>query len=475
MPGVNHIVWSRERIMAYKKYLQGNQAQDYRGKKRDGTPYKKSLLVSTLIARNKNYKYSVSNGKLMVDDGERKREVLSDDAVEKLVKRLYKNKAIALGKAPSIYNWMKIRYVGFGYPRILAILKSIPEYQKYQARHLQKKKSRTVIVARKPGEEIEADLMFFSKKYYKPSRNDGNQGMLVVVDRFSGYLAVRPIQFGENGKSAEVVSRKMESIIRQAGFPRSAKPTLFTDNGSEFQTVFTERMRQLGYNHVIVSQAAGAPSVGVERAVGIIRKLINQKLSANDKPTKRGQSNQRWWPMARDLVRSYNDTPMTDARAPESPNQLKRLKGAGAARIVKRMQGAGAKRLNMKGNSRAGPNGAKVQKTLKILNVGDRVRVAIENLRKTGANKRPYPKQRWSSKVYVVAKVLSRKLGFARYTVVGRPSSRYEREDLQLVGRGRKQPAQASGKAAPPDDESDDDATVARQSSKLRERLPRAT
>jgi hypothetical protein len=432
MPGINHAVWTRDRIITYKKYLNGAKGIEYRGKKTNGEMYKRSVPVSKLIARNSNYTYSVSSGKLMVDDGERKREVLSEDAVESLVKRLYKNKAIAVGKTPSIFNWMKVRYVGFGYRKVEKILKSIPEYQKYQARHLQKKKSRTVVVSHNPGSEIDADLMFFSKKYYKPSMNDGNQGLLVVVDRFSGYIAVRPVKFGENGKSAPVVTRLMESIIRQAGFPRSRGATVFTDNGSEFQTVFQERMRQLNYNHVIISQSAGAPSPHAERAVGIIRKLINQKLSANAAPKK---ETQRWWPMARTLAQSYNDTPMTDARGPETPNQLKGMRGQRAARIVKRVQGAGAKRLGMAKNSRKGPGDAKVQKTLAILEVGDHVRAALEKLRKTGAMKRPFPKQRWSSKIYRIATVKSRKLGFARYILTGLPRQRWEREDLQVVKR----------------------------------------
>jgi hypothetical protein len=465
MKGINNVVWSRDRIIAYKKFLQGNQSVEYRGKKANGESYKRAVLVSKLISRNSGYKYSVSGGKLMVDDGERKREVLSADAVEAMVKRLYKNKAIALGKAPSVYNWMKIRYVGFGYPRIEKILKSIPEYQKYQARHLQKKKSRTVVVSHKPGSEIDADLMFFSKKYYKPGMNDNNQGMLVVVDRFSGYIAVRPIQFGENGKSAEVVARKMESIIRQDGFPRTRAPTIFTDNGVEFQSDYTERMRQLGYNHVIISVAAGSPSPHAERAVGIIRKLINQKLSANAKPKK---GTQRWWPMARDIVRSYNDTPMTDSRGPETPNQLKGLRGQAAKRIVGRMQGAGAKRLGMKGNSRKNTKGQKVQKTLKILEVGDRVRVALEKLRKTGAMKRPFPKQRWSSKVHVIAKVHARKIGFARYSVRALPKQRWEREDLQLVG---KQKDLASGKVTQPEDSNDTADAESKQGAKRAVRL----
>ena len=267
MPGINNAVWTRERIIAYKKYLNGQKGIEFRGTKSNGEPYKKSVLVSKMISRNPSYKYSVAGGKLMVDDGERKREVLSQDAVESLVKRLYKNKAIALGKTPSIYNWMKIRYVGFGYKKVESILKSIPEYQKHQARHLQKKKSRAVIVSHKPGEQIDADLMFFSKKYYRADLNGGNQGLLVVVDRFSGYIAVRPIKAGAKGRAAEVVARAMESVLRQQGFPRARDATVFTDGGKEFEGDFVERLRQLGYNHVVISKSAGAPSPHAERAV----------------------------------------------------------------------------------------------------------------------------------------------------------------------------------------------------------------
>lgn len=222
-------------------------------------------------------------------------------------------------------------------------------------------------------------------------------------------------------------------------------------------------MNQLGLNHVFISQAAGAPSPHGERAVGIIRRLVNQKLSANEAPKK---NSQRWWPMARQLVKSYNDTPMTDARGPETPNQLKRMRGQAAARIVSRMQSSGAKRLGLRKNARKGPGNAKVQKSLKILNVGDKVRAALENLRgKQDMEFRKFPKQRWSSKVYVVAKVLSRKLGFARYVLRNLPRQRWEREDLQLVSR--KPRARNGGKEEPPDDDTETELAVSKQSSKL--------
>ena len=433
--GVNSVNWSRETIAGLKRYFGGDKDAEFYGTRRNGKKYAKPIRADAFLKNHPKWTLSASGSKLFVDDGSQygKREILSPEAVERLVVSLYKNKAIAVGKAPSIYNYMKTKYVGFGYARVEKIVQGIPEYQKYQARHLQKKKSRAIVISRAPGAEIDVDLMFFSRKYYDPRMNDNMQGLIVVVDRFSGYLAIEPISFGEKQKSAEVVTRKVEKMLRSDSFPKSRGRTIFHDNGVEFRDIFPTRMSQLGYNDVVISEAAGAPSPHAERAVGIIRKLINQKLSANAPPRK---DTQRWWPLARQIVQSYNDTPMTDARAPKTPNQLKRLRGQAAAAVVRAMQAKGAKRLSLK-DTRTTATGARVQKSLKILNVGDSVRVAIEKLSKTGAMKRPFPKQRFSSTIYKVAKVLQRKLGVARYQLSTLPRQRFEREDLLKVnGQG---------------------------------------
>ena len=348
----NRTVWDRDKIIAVKKFVQGDKSAEFYGVKRSGEKYKTARPVSWLMNKHPKWQFSVSGTKLLLDDGSEygKRQVLSPEAVARLVKSLYKNKAIAVGKAPSIYNYMKTKYIGFGYSTVAKHLKEVPEYQKYQARHLKKKKSRGVVISRAPGAEVDVDLMFFSKKYYKPSMNDNMQGLIVIVDRFSGYLAVKPVSFGEKQKSADVVTTKVEQMLRTDSFPKAQGRTIFHDNGVEFRDVFPARMRQMGYTDVVISQAAGAPSPHAERAVGILRKLINQKLSANAAPKK---DSQRWWPLARELVRSYNDTPMTDARSPHTPNQLKRFRGARAAAVVRAMQAKGAKRLGVEKNSRA--------------------------------------------------------------------------------------------------------------------------
>ena len=115
-----------------------------------------------------------------------------------------------------------------------------------------------------------------------------------------------------------------------------------------------------------------------------------------------------------------------------SPNELKKMTGGKRAGVMRAMMAAGSKRVR-KAPGRTDPNtGAKVSKQLKILKVGDRVRYAVENVRKTGGlDGRKFPKQRWSDSVHTVTRVVARKLGFASYVLSGLARRRFEREDLQ--------------------------------------------
>ena len=434
MSRINRADWTKERIAAFKRYLAGDEDAEYRGRKKNGEMYKKALKVRTLINYYNGYKFSIGKGaKLLVSgEGHGPREVLTDDQVVKRAQALYKHKETGLGKAPSIYQYMNKQYVNVSYRKVERAIQALPSYQKYQARHLSKPKARKVIVSKVPGEALDADVMYFSKGFYRPVDNEGFEALAIVVDRFSGYIAIAPLRAGKETKTADIVAHKTARMINNPMFPKKKGGTIFHDGGSEYQEIFPEKMRQIGYNDVVISASAGAPSAHAERAVGIIRKLVNQKLSANGKPRKQKES---WWPMVRSLVRTYNDTPMTDARAPYSPNDLKKMNPSKRREVTAAMMKAGSKRVaNQPG--RTDPNtGAKVTKNLKILKVGDKVRYAIENLRKDGglgtAKKRAYPKQRWSDSVHTVTKVVRRKLGFANYVLSSLPRRRFEREDLQ--------------------------------------------
>lgn len=426
---INRADWTKERIAAFRRYLGGDHAVTFRGKKKNGELYKKALSVAKLIEYYKPLEFSFRKGAVHVTGGGfGPRQILTDQQVAQKAAALYKHKETGLGKAPSIYNFMKTKYVNVSYKKVDVAIQALPQYQKYQARHVRKPKVRKVIISHAPGQSIDTDVMKFSTMYYRPSMNEGFDALAVVVDRFSGFIAVAPLKNKKGGKTADVVAQKTADMITRGGFPRKQGGTIFHDNGVEYREIFPERMRQIGYSNVVISTAAGAPSAHAERAVGIIRKLINIKLtSGGQRPAK---YTQKWWPLAKTLVRGYNATPMTDARAPYSPNQLKVMTGGKRTAIRQAMNKQGAKRMD-KAPSRLDASGNKVTKMLKVLSVGDRVRYAVEHVRKTGANKRPYPKQRWSSTIHAVARVIKRKLGYANYSLDGRPGKRYEREDLQ--------------------------------------------
>lgn len=434
MSRINRADWTKGRIAAFKRFLSGDKEAKYHGQKKNGEPYKNPLKVSKLIDYYQGYTFSIGKGaKLMVSgEGHGPREVLTDEQVAKRARALYKHKETGLGKAPSIYQFMNKKFVNVSYRKVDRAIQGLPSYQKYQARHVKKPKARKVIIAKTPGAAIDTDVMYFSHDFYRPAHNEGYDALALVVDRFSGYIAIAPLKHGKGRKTADVVAHVTTRMIKSQGFPSKRGGSIFHDNGVEYREIFPEKMRQVGYKDVVISAAAGAPSAHAERAVGIIRKLVNQKLSANGEPKKHQE---RWWPMVRSIVSSYNATPMTDARAPYSPNELKSMGAAKRREVVKAMMAQGEKRVRRQ-PGRTDPNtGAKVSKQLKILKVGDSVRYAVENLRKSagisGAGKRAYPKQRWSDSVHTVRRVITPKLGFASYLLNGLPKRRFEREDLQ--------------------------------------------
>jgi hypothetical protein len=427
---INRANWTKERIAAFRRYLAGDTNTKFRGRKPNGEYYKKELSVETLVNYYKPLQFSVKKGEVYVLDNEfGARKILTDAQVRSQAIALYKHKETGLGKAPSIYHYMRTRYVNVSYKKVEQAIQSLASYQKYQARHVKKPKARQVIVSRSPGEQIDTDVMYFSTEYYRPSHNGGYDALCVVVDRFSGYIAVSPLLHGKEKKTAQIVGRKTSDMITANAFPSKPAGTIFHDNGVEYRGLFADLMRQIGYKDVVISRAAGAPSAHAERAVGIVRGLINNKLTSGGQIARK--HTQKWWPLARTLVTGYNNNPMTDARAPKSPNQLKVLSGANAKAVAQAMDAAGAKRV-AKTPSRI-VEGARVSKVLKVLSVGDTVRWALEHVRKTGASKRPYPKQRWSDQTTVVAKVVKLRLGFAGYVLRGKARRRFEREDLLKV------------------------------------------
>ena len=159
--------WTAARIQAFKRYLNGDTNAKFRGQKPNGDMYKKELSVRTLVAYYEPMKFSVRKGKLFVTGGDTgTREVITDEQVASKAKKLYQHKETGLGKAPSIYNFMKTKYANVGYKKVERAIQSLASYQKYQARHVRKPKVRKVIVSGSPGESIDADVMFWRQTLF---------------------------------------------------------------------------------------------------------------------------------------------------------------------------------------------------------------------------------------------------------------------------------------------------------------------
>jgi hypothetical protein len=212
---INRAQWSPERILAFKKFLSGDKGANFRGKKPNGEFYKKALSVSKLIDYYKPKTFSVKKGHVYVNDEQfGSRRILTDKQVANTAISLYRNKGVGVAKTPSIYNLMKTKFVNVSYKKVEAAVKGLPSYQKYQARHIKKPASRKIIVSTAPGKELDVDVMYFSKNYYAPIHNEGFDALIVLVDRFSGYISVRPLLNGPGQKTADKVGRKTAAMIR---------------------------------------------------------------------------------------------------------------------------------------------------------------------------------------------------------------------------------------------------------------------
>ena len=160
---INRADWTKERITAFRRYLAGDENAKFHGRKKNGEPYKKALSVAKLIAFYKPLEFSFRKGGVYVSGGGfGPRQVLTDEQVKQKAIALYKHKETGMGKAPSIYNYMKTKYVNVSYKKVEQAIQSLASYQKYQARHVAKPKARKVIISQGPGEALDTDVMYFS-------------------------------------------------------------------------------------------------------------------------------------------------------------------------------------------------------------------------------------------------------------------------------------------------------------------------
>ena len=159
-------------------------------------------------------------------------------------------------------------------------------------------------VPKAPREEFQIDLLDWGLKT-KPRYG------LVAVDIFTKKLAVVPIA----DKTTRLTSQALQVVIRRLGMPAN----VMADLGGEFQSTFAERMRFFGIGLVITRSAPHF----VERAIGTLRKMIRERMTALGVP---------WERVVEPVVDRYNETVHVstgvspDAAAAEDPEVTSKLR-----------------------------------------------------------------------------------------------------------------------------------------------------
>lgn len=157
------------------------------------------------------------------------------------------------------------------------------------------------------------------------------------------------------------------------------------------------------------NQTAKRPCVHVESRNNDIRSSVNSRLAAS--------GSKRWLSVFPAMISKINSTSFTDHRQPNSPNQLLRL----SARAVKSMFFEHKKAKESKNQSI--PH-AKIK-----IEVGSWVRVALQTRNKGDVMVAKGPRQKWSSKSYVVESISKKEM----YKLTGLPKRRFPFYSLQKI------------------------------------------
>lgn len=150
-------------------------------------------------------------------------------------------------------------------------------------------------------EEFDADLMDVQAL---AKDNDNTKYLLIVIDDFTKYLFVEPIQ----NKTAKEVVKALQKVFEKA------KPKkLRTDGGSEFTSKLTERYLKTEqiYHHVTLNETKANIA---ERVILTLRRLIHRYLMKS--------RTFRYLDVLQKLIQSYNATPHSSLNniAPQDVN-----------------------------------------------------------------------------------------------------------------------------------------------------------
>ena len=238
-------------------------------------------------------------------------------------------------------------------------------------------------VPKAPREEFQIDLMDFGKK-------SAPRYGFVAVDIFTKKLAVVPIA----DKTTRLTTQALHVVIRKLGMPAN----IMVDLGGEFQSSFAAEVHKFDIG-LLVSRGS---THFAERAIGTLRKMIGQRVTA---------LKLSWERVVEPVVERYNETVHTstgvtpDAAAKEEPAVTEQLREKFKA----------GKKLRMKYDN---------------VGEGDTVKLRIKP-GKYGEFKTGF--KTWSAQVYTVEKVIPIGNQLA-YRLEGRPTPVFRHDMLKVAG-----------------------------------------
>jgi transposase InsO family protein len=260
------------------------------------------------------------------------------------------------------YRKISAQYLGITRQDISKVLKRM-EIKQLKRPTLQRELK--PIIASKPMEYLQLDLMDFSKLKYEKF-NNGYVYLLNIIDIFSKFLWCFPIK----NKSGEVVADIIQKLILSEGTPE----ILASDNGTEFNNQdITELAERYGidvrHGQPYKSNTQGA----VERVNGTIRDSIFSYLKDHD--------SKRWVDNLHFFVYSYNTsvhstTKLTPFQVHRRKNEVFRMDQF----VKKNLQKNAEKMVKRFAKSNRGvEKKPRKKKDPQVISVNDDVRVSTQS------------------------------------------------------------------------------------------------
>ena len=385
---IRRIDWSRDRVIMVKEWLM---------KKRSKPKFLRNLKGEFTLGKNRSllYRNVGDNFDIIIQ---------SEEDNVKFLRNLYEKSNKITGGMKKIYNTLSPKY-NITHSHVREALHGSNLWSITQ-RGRNTKKNEGMVISRKKG-VVECDLMVMNLNKNEVEKNQSYKGLLVCVDRITNFVAVRPYK----NRDAKTIGLLALQCFRD--MPFTVKLVL-TDLGSEFGATFQKILNSKNIALASSSYTGGVQPV-VENMNGQIRTEINKR--------KLTTGNDIWINKVRDVISSINRMKLTDARRQYSPLQLARANDDIIQKIYLALRKSKYKKLE--------------DDDLPKLDINDRVRVVTESQKKMGIGHKSI--QKWSGKVYIIAKILIRKeTGLPVFVLHGLPKRRFTRSMLQKVNDSQK-------------------------------------